>query len=147
MISNKKKRGFSLFELLIVISIIGILTAIVSVAYSGAQKKTRDVRRVEDLKLVQTAAEQYYSQNTYLYPTTYTTGTAWGIGGTNILESYPSGPKNEAYGCATDFTCSTSGYCLCVLMENSANANADTSCNFSPVAPATKTHFCVKNQQ
>lgn len=149
MIKNIKEKGFSLFELLIVISIIGILTAIVSVAYSGAQKKTRDTRRVEDLKLIQTAAEQYYSQNTYNYPASsdYVAGKAWAVGGINILESYPSGPKSDTYSCATGFTCGTSGYCICIQMENSANANADASCNFSPVAPATKTHFCVKNQQ
>ncbi|MFA6185254.1 MAG: type II secretion system protein [Candidatus Shapirobacteria bacterium] len=135
--------GFSLFELLIVISIIGILTAIVSVAYSGAQKKTRDVRRIEDLKLIQTAAEQYYSQNAYSYPTTYSSGDQWSpASGVVVLESYPSGPKGEDYSCATD--CNASGYCICVAMENSANSNANVSCQFN-VSP--KGYFCVKNQQ
>lgn len=143
----KKFNGFTLFELLVSISIIGIMTALAAVAYSGAQKKARDSRRVQDIKSIQIAAEQYYSQNTYSYPTVYTAGTAWGIGGTNILESYPSDPKGVAYGayaCASGSTCDATGYCVCALMENAVNANATSACNFSVGA---KTHFCAKNQQ
>ena len=143
----KNKNGFTLFELLVSISIIGILTALASVAYSGAQKKARDARRVEDVKSIQTAAEQYYSQNTYKYPSSYTSGVAWTVGTSTILESYPSDPKGSTYGtykCANGFTCDNTGYCICALMENSANANADANCSFSA---ATKTSFCVKNQQ
>ena len=143
----KKSNGFTLFELLVSISIIGIMTALAAVAYSGAQKKARDARRVEDIRSIQTAAEQYYSQNTYNYPTTYIAETAWGIGGTNILESYPSDPKGDTYGsysCASGATCNATGYCVCALMESTTNANATSACNFSVGA---KTHFCAKNQQ
>jgi prepilin-type N-terminal cleavage/methylation domain-containing protein len=147
---KKNKSGFTLFELLISISIIGILTALASVAYSGAQKKARDARRIEDIKSIQTAAEQYYSLNNYAYPAAnlYSAGQSWGIGGTNILENYPSDPKGSGYGtykCATGASCNPSGYCICALMENSTNANADVlNCNFTA---ATKNSFCAKNQQ
>lgn len=140
MIKKTKKNGFSLFELLVSISIIGILTALASIAYSGTQKKARDARRIEDIKLIQTAAEQYYSLNTYNYPTSYGTGVNW----SNILESYPKGPKGESYACASGFTCNATGYCVCVEMENDLNANASSSCDFSA---ETKTHYCAKNQQ
>lgn len=147
MKKNKKNKGFTLFELLVSISIIGILTALATVAYSGAQKKARDARRLQDIKLIQTAAEQYYSQSAgYLYPPTYTTGSVWTpvVGGQAVLENYPGDPKGGAYSCASGATCNTTGYCVCALMENSANANADASCNFSA---ANKTYFCAKNQQ
>ena len=144
----KKQLGFTLFELLVSISIIGIMTALASIAYSGAQKKARDSRRIQDIKLIQTAAEQYYSQNTYSYPTTYTDGAVWTpTSGTTILENYPSDPKGAAYGiygCVAAFGCDATGYCVCALMENAANANATSACNFSVGA---KTHFCAKNQQ
>ena len=148
-LTGQGKNGFTLFELLVSISIIAIMTALASVAFSGAQKKARDARRVEDIKLIQTAAEQYYSQNTYAYPAAslYSAGAAWGVGGTNILESYPSDPKGSTYGSysrASGFTCGTTGYCVCALVENSANANATNACNFTV---GTKTHFCAKNQQ
>ena len=148
----KKQFGFTLFELLVSISIIGILTALAMVSYSGAQKKARDTRRMEDIKLIQSAAEQYYYlQNTYSYPASslFNAGEKWTtVSGVTILESYPSDPKGidyESYGCATDYNCSPEGYCICAKMENALNANASASCDFSPAA--VKTSFCVKNQQ
>ncbi len=45
--------GFTLFELLVSISIIAILTAMVSLSYSVAQKKARDARRRQDMESVQ----------------------------------------------------------------------------------------------
>jgi len=151
-LTGQGKNGFTLFELLVSISIIGILTALASVAYSGAQKKARDTRRIEDIRSIQIAAEQYYSQASYVYPAAgkYTAGVPWtppAAGSTTILESYPSDPKGAAYGsynCAAG-TCSATGYCVCALMENSANANSiGAACSFGAGA---KTHFCAKNQQ
>jgi len=143
MINNNKKRGFSLFELLIVISIIGILTAIVSVAYSGAQKKARDIRRVEDMKLIQTAAEQYYSQTSYVYPVSATGPWVSGTGDT-ILVITPSDPK--ASGTAYKYTLATTGYCVCATVENVNNGNADDNvCTFD--VGNSGDYFCVKNQQ
>lgn len=144
MIKNIKKKGFSLFELLIVISIVGILTAIVSVAYSGAQKKTRDARRVEDLKLIQTAAEQYYSQMNYIYPTS-TAVSSWTPTNTQaVLNVFPSDPRNDAtfyYSYQIGTT-----YCACAKVENILNGNAtDKNCTFS--VGASGNYFCVKSQQ
>ena len=53
----KSKKGFTLFELLISISIVGILTALAVVSYSGSQLRARNQRRVEDLNMIQKAAE------------------------------------------------------------------------------------------
>lgn len=151
MIKNKIKpptakavmavRGFTLFELLVSISIIAIMTALASVAFSGAQKKARDARRMQDVKAIQTAAEQYYSQSDYVYPTA---NGVWvsGIGST-ILEVFPVDPKHDTT-YFYDYQPTTDGYCVCVLMENSSNANSDNDCDFSAT---TKTHFCAKNQQ
>jgi prepilin-type N-terminal cleavage/methylation domain-containing protein len=141
MIKNKKNKGFTLFELLVSISIIGILTALASVAFSGAQKKARDARRMEDIKLVQIAAEQYYSQNNYSYPSNDT--TPWSGSDQNILDVFPKDPKTDVnYTYA--YTLATNTYCVCALVESSNNANSGASCNFAAV---TKTYFCTKNQQ
>ena len=146
MIKNKNENGFSLFELLIVISIIGILTAIVSVAYSGAQKKTRDTRRVEDMKLIQTAAEQYYSQMNYVYPAS-TAVSAWTpTNGQAVLNVFPSDPKNDdTYKYTYNGGVGTS-YCACAVVENVNNGNADdNSCSFD--VGNSGGYFCVKSQQ
>ncbi len=137
----KKNKGFTLFELLVSISIIGILTALASVAFSGAQKKARDARRMEDIKAIQVAAEQYYSQNNYVYPTSDV--APWTGGGQNILDSFPEDPKTDVvYDYVNDAVANT--YCVCALVENSANANSNATCDF---AAAVKAYFCAKNQQ
>ncbi len=59
----QKNKGFTLIELLVVIAIIGLLASIVLVSLNSARAKARDVRRVADLKQVQTALEMYYDTN------------------------------------------------------------------------------------
>jgi len=51
----KLKKGFTLIELLVVIAIIAILATLAVVAYSGAQVKSRDSKRVADMRSVASA--------------------------------------------------------------------------------------------
>lgn len=54
-----RKSGFTIVELLIVIVVIGILAAIVIVAYNGIQASARDSGRISTLKNLQKAIELY----------------------------------------------------------------------------------------
>lgn len=60
--------GFTLIELLIVISIIALLSAAGLVAYGNFMKNSRDARRQSDLKIIQSALEDYHSDLIF-YPT------------------------------------------------------------------------------
>ncbi|OGZ97766.1 MAG: hypothetical protein A3G49_03655 [Candidatus Sungbacteria bacterium RIFCSPLOWO2_12_FULL_41_11] len=59
----KKKaggKGFTLIELLVVIAIIGILASIVLASLNTARRKSRDARRIADVKQIQLALELYF---------------------------------------------------------------------------------------
>lgn len=138
----KKYSGFTLLEILVVISIIGILIAIGSAAFTTAQKKGRDARRRADIKQYQSAFEQYYSEaNTYAACAT--------MENANFVSGAPTDPKTgSAYDCTVDSAVSPTGYCVCATLdfETSGNANAGSAagvCNFSAGGP----EFCVQNLQ
>lgn len=62
-IINKNSQGFSLIELLVVISIISYLASVVFVKFDNTRAEARDSRRYNDLHQVQIALETYYNIN------------------------------------------------------------------------------------
>jgi len=67
----KKAKGFTLIELLVVIAIIGLLSTLAVVALNNARQKSRDAKRVSDVKQISTALELYFADNN-AYPTAAT---------------------------------------------------------------------------
>ena len=58
----KAAQGFTLVEILIVVSIIGLLASIVLVGLGSFRSRGRDARRIADLGQTQNALELYYSK-------------------------------------------------------------------------------------
>jgi type II secretion system protein G len=79
-ISKKAAQGFTLIELLVVIAIIALLTSIVSVSLFTAKQKSRDSKRIADLKTIQLALSLYYNDNLTYPKNIYCTPTASGCG-------------------------------------------------------------------
>lgn len=57
------QRGFTLIELLVVIAIIGILSSVVLASLNDARLKSRDAKRIADIKQIQLALELYFDSN------------------------------------------------------------------------------------
>jgi general secretion pathway protein G len=60
--ARKGREGFTLIELLVVIAIIGILSTLAVVALNSARQRSRDAKRVSDIRQIQTALELGYSE-------------------------------------------------------------------------------------
>ena len=128
----QSKRAFTLIELLIVITIIGMLSVVTASSYTSVTRSSRDARRKTDLEQLRSALEQYRSNNG-----TYVTAPALsvacnvtgGISDANgsYLSAIPTDPRCNAntYYSAV----SANDYTLGAFLEN---ANPSTPCAGNP---------------
>ncbi len=122
------KKGFTLIELLVVIAIIGLLSTLAVVALGSARAKSRDAKRVSDIRQIQTALELYYAdQNAYPATPAVALGTgaavclnATGFTNAGCASPYmgvvPSDPSSFAY---TYTVSGTTAYTIDAELEGS----------------------------
>lgn len=155
------RNGFTLIELLVVISIIAILSTIGLLTYSSVLEQGRDSKRQADLRLIQSALEQYHADqkfypkqvtlffrncedglNGYLHmilntecPLKDSTGTK------TYLNKVPKDPRSAGFykyvalpdsPLCNNSTVLCTSYCLFAKMEDSTNATSiPTQCSSS----------------
>ncbi len=133
-----RTRGFTLIELLVVIAIIGVLASIVLASLNSARKKSRDARRITDIKQIQLALELAYDAAS---PPAYPVAVAPDTGcankrGLNVLATggyIPQVPVDPQGGCYLYSTRSSSitRYHLGATLEEASNPalNSDKDCD------------------
>ena len=99
MKTQKIQSAFTLVELLVVISIIGILAALSLVSFTTSQRQARDAQRKSDLRQYSTALEGYATRTNGLY-VAETDSTGAGASTTLCtrlgINTCPEDPKKQA---------------------------------------------------
>lgn len=133
MKKRERNLGFTLIELLVVIAIIGVLASIVLASLNNARQKSRDARRLTDVKQIQLALELFFDGEGNTYPAASATCDATTQHGLQVLttEGYmPQVPRDPLSGatvlCYKYATVSTTGnqttYHLGATLEDTANS-------------------------
>ena len=137
-----KPTGFTLIEMLVVISIIGILATLVAANLNSARSRARDAQRKSDLKNIETALRIYYNDH-QSYPAndssnqmlacdpaiaTCAWGDEWNNGNIVYMQTLPKDPLSPGQeyrytrGTATDPS-DTDSYILQACLENKSDTN------------------------
>jgi prepilin-type N-terminal cleavage/methylation domain-containing protein len=140
------QRGFTLIELLVVISIIGLLSTLAVVSLNNARAKSRDAKRLADVKQIMTALEMFYNDCNSYPPRNTTnaslsTGDGWTVGDGNCgktMASYmttiPAAPTP-----VDGSVCSTAN---ASYYYTSYESNGTDACGTAP-CPTYKIQYCI----
>jgi len=97
---TKNKKGFTLLELLVVITILGILLIGIIANYRGIKAKNRDVRRVKDIQVLREALTMYQiDKGTYPIYNGIITGSdpmSSALLGAGVIQQIPLDPINAS---------------------------------------------------
>lgn len=154
------KKGFTLIEILVTVTIIAVLLAVAAVSYRSINQRSRDARRRSDVEQLRSSLEMYRTDNG-----SYPSGIGWEgtwVGTDNsdlatLLESYlsplPVDPTGgvDGYYFYTPRNCSGSpskcfGYCILSYMEQDGSAVSQCASGYPSVSAVTgRTESLVKN--
>lgn len=149
---KRKTLGFTLIELMVVITIISILATMGINTFTTAQKKARDSKRQSDVRQIMSAIGTTTDLNgnlrvadtpataTYTFTSSGTTGMS-ATGNSVFIEAlggkapiFPKGPTDDGY--HVNYNVTSNKACVCAQLEvkKSGNADADSGCSANGAA-------------
>ncbi|HLD20072.1 MAG TPA: type II secretion system protein [Patescibacteria group bacterium] len=150
MAHARKRRGFTLIELLVVIAIIGLLSTLAVVSLNSARQRSRDAKRLSDIKQLQTALELFYSENgSYPLSDVAAAGTilvsddgnATGTGTvfSSLLATVPTAPTPPDGSC----TVATNKYVYKAQNSDATPAECDSVADETGECKSYQVDFCI----
>lgn len=109
--------GFSLIELLVVISIIAVLSSVLVANFMGMRERARDAQKIQDLNSMKSALRSYYNDHQG-YPLTQT-NMVNGIGTSAYM------PAISSIGFSYVYTATPDGESFVITVPLEAGAGSD----------------------
>lgn len=134
----KSKKGFTLIELLVVISIIGLLSTLAIVALNNARMRSRDAKRVADMKQLQTAMQLFFDANRTFNPSGCTVSVPAAI--STCTDGNPTGLLSVFPNVASFNDPTTTATTPC---DHTAAAAGGDTCNYAFSVTPTGTTYTV----
>ena len=135
--ASLRRQGFTFIEMLVVVTIIGVLAAVGVANFKVANQKARDGRRQGDLQQIRAALELYRTDQN-AYPTTGEFTAPLEAGGTTYMEQIPDDPlEANSYVYVSNGTTYTLGaYLELANTDISALTGCSASdCNYQVTSP------------
>lgn len=149
-----KKNAFTLLELLVVISVIGVLVAVILPNLVGVRARARDSALKNDMRQLKTALRMYYNDN-QTYPADDNAGNivACGAAGSSVCPetdgSFSTGdivymkemPTSEEYN--YDSISDGEDFLLSTVLENASDADIADSIEYCRVVSPVASNYYV----
>jgi len=131
----RKARGFTLIEILVVITIIALITSVAAVTYAQLGKQSRDAKRKADLEQIRAALEMYRSNDTNNQYPAHAAGNcspypALSGGYIGTMPADPKSGSNYYYNCTVTTTGYTVGAYLETTSTGSCGSCGTSNCNY-----------------
>jgi|GEM_PF-858479 len=126
--------AFTLMEILVIIVIVGVIATLTTIALNNLRSKSRDVKRISDIRQIQSALEMYKNDNNtypqYLTPSMSLIGS---LNGQTYLSAIPAPPGQLDGNCSSDvydyqYDSSSNSYSILYCLGDAIQSTGPANC-------------------